>query len=71
MSTESSQQFLRDLDTKLWTGADRLRAISAIPVEHANLHAKAVLGHVLQILPGTVRPPGAEKGHYFMPKTIV
>lgn len=26
MSTDSSQQFLDDLDRKLWTAADRLRA---------------------------------------------
>jgi hypothetical protein len=26
MSTDASQQFLRDLDKKLWSAADRLRA---------------------------------------------
>jgi type I restriction enzyme M protein len=38
MSADNSQQFLRDLDKKLWTAADRLRAnLDAAVYKHAVL----------------------------------
>ena len=49
MPTDSAQQFLRDLDKKLWSAADRLRAnLDAAVYKHAVLHAKDILGHVYE-----------------------
>ena len=48
MSTDSSQQFLDDLDRKLWTAADRLRANLDAAVTNTPSSAQARYANVLQ-----------------------
>jgi type I restriction-modification system DNA methylase subunit len=127
MPDSSARQFLRDLDKKLWTAADRLRAnldaavykhavlgliflkyvsdsfavrqqevetllrdpksdyflapadfsslidlVATIPFEHADLHAKDILGHVYEYFLGQFAlAEGKQGGQFFTPKAIV
>lgn len=49
MSTPDSQQFLRDLDKKFWSAADRLHANSLRANLDAADYKHAVLGFNLQV----------------------